>query len=756
MRGYKPFTIAPFSEGMDKSLAPWLTPDKSFIDLENVYIDKGVIKERRGVTKFGRLGLIVEGETGFANVAGNRYTINLAQTPVIPFSFSVTDVGGTGKIVVDNGFGDFTGNVSDVATNLIDYTSSPSTVDITFDGAITGTLTAEYHYYDTAADRNVRGIHYFNKDLGTNQLLASDAKRLSLWDTTNTYFDNVSSGTAITGEELVATGHGTTTGPFTGTASKLPVIPYTVRVYDSVSGQELFDNGRGSFIETQERIPLSTARGTINYATGLISGLYFTEDIANADPIDIDYYHGDTLVYDQWDTENLQFGVSWQNNLWFCDDETNIKIFSSNTHGTGLINITPRLVLNSDGHTLESARIMVLFKDRPIFFNTVENGTRYSNRARFPARGNSLTVDAFRDDYQGYGDYNDAPTNDEIIAAVAFKDRVIVFFEKNIGFLKYTGNPETPFVWEMLNSTMETDSTFGFWNLSDFVVALGKYEMTACDGVRAQKANTKLPDFCLDLDYSQINKCFGYIIPSKKQAWLAYPSMRKVGQCDKVLIFNYEDGLTSMYDFYESASLEPHCFGEYDYAAASTFTSLQNFTFWPIKKQAAFDEDPSRTAAYFSDYEGNTFEDLSHQAGDQVMLMGSSAGYVYIADDENASTDNGFDYNFRIKSKRFNPFSERNRKTSLGYIDLLVGAITDCEIEVNYSLGFNDDRISRLTKKFVCTGNNADKVWKRVNCNAADSVISFTISHPEGALTQQYPFELHATKLYFKDGGRLI
>ena len=68
MDGYTPFPIYDFRSGIYSAKQPWLAPKDAFRDILNAYIEKGVIKKRKGYTEFGQLSHAVAGEViGTAN-----------------------------------------------------------------------------------------------------------------------------------------------------------------------------------------------------------------------------------------------------------------------------------------------------------------------------------------------------------------------------------------------------------------------------------------------------------------------------------------------------------------------------------------------------------------------------------------------------------------------------------------------------------------------------------------------------------------
>jgi hypothetical protein len=180
---FQNFPVYDFRAGLDLGVEPWKTPADAFISLENLMFRKGVMKKRAGQSVFGQLGEFVSAETGFANPAGNQYTITLANTIVIRRSLKVYDDGGA-QVLWDDGAGAFTGD----GTGTINYDTGA--IDVTFTGAIVGNVDADYHY-EIAED--TRGIHEFNRYVGSNLLVGFQNKRMSKWNTAQDYFENVAS-----------------------------------------------------------------------------------------------------------------------------------------------------------------------------------------------------------------------------------------------------------------------------------------------------------------------------------------------------------------------------------------------------------------------------------------------------------------------------------------------------------------------------------------------------------------------------------
>lgn len=182
---FEPFLIANFRIGLENNSASWLAPEEALTTLDNMYLRRGRIVKREGQSVWGQLGDLTTGETSWTNVAGNNYTRTLSNPTVIRRSFKVYDDGGS-MVVRDDGEGALTGDVDSGGTNTINYTTG--VVDVTFSGAVVGTVTGEY---STAHTRPTRAIKNYDRYSGSNQLLGMDTTRLSKWNSTNNFFENV-------------------------------------------------------------------------------------------------------------------------------------------------------------------------------------------------------------------------------------------------------------------------------------------------------------------------------------------------------------------------------------------------------------------------------------------------------------------------------------------------------------------------------------------------------------------------------------
>lgn len=111
--------------------------------------------------------------------------------------------------------------------------------------------------------------------------------------------------------------------------------------------------------------------------------------------------------------------------------------------------------------------------------------------------------EAWREDIPGRGGYNDCPTTEEIVGACFLRDTLIVGFERSIWKLRYTNNELIPFVWERLNVELGVDGRFSGIKFDDRVLFIGTRGATECDGVGVRRIDFLIPDIVFN--FSNVN-----------------------------------------------------------------------------------------------------------------------------------------------------------------------------------------------------------------------------------------------------------
>ena len=200
---------------------------------------------------------------------------------------------------------------------------------------------------------------------------------------------------------------------------------------------------------------------------------------------------------------------------------------------------------------LNSARILVPFKNRLVAFNTWEGagspGDNYVNRCRYSQIGSPLDVNAWRQDIPGRGNAIDAPTTEAIITVEFVKDRLIVFFERSTWELVYTGNQAYPFSWQQINTELGAESTFSVVPFDKVALGVGNVGIHACNGANVERIDNKIPDTVFDIhNVNQgVFRVYGIRDYYVEMVYWTFPDTQVADDLpypNRVLIYNYKTG----------------------------------------------------------------------------------------------------------------------------------------------------------------------------------------------------------------------
>lgn len=195
--------------------------------------------------------------------------------------------------------------------------------------------------------------------------------------------------------------------------------------------------------------------------------------------------------------------------MWWLDGSTWTAISGSTANGFFFL---PAGGAVYTGPFVQTARIIVAFKNRLLLLNTIENdnsatggvgtATQYKNRCRFSFFGSPFAVNAWYEQNQVDGSGNvaagggfvDATTEEAIISAEFIKDRLIVYFERSTWELVYTQNEVLPFVFQKINTELGSQSTFSTVPFDRNVLTIGNTGVHACSGSNVARIDEKIPD----------------------------------------------------------------------------------------------------------------------------------------------------------------------------------------------------------------------------------------------------------------------
>ena len=216
-------------------------------------------------------------------------------------------------------------------------------------------------------------------------------------------------------------------------------------------------------------------------------------------------------------------------------------------------------VFDAAGDTIETCRIILPFKDRLLFLNTVENiggiNRSFVNRCRFSQDGSPVEagagIGAWLEDVSGKGGYLDAPTKENIITAQFLKDRLIVYFEESTWELVFTGNQILPFRWNQLNTELGAESTFSQVPFDKYVLGVGNVGIMSCNGSNVDRIDQLIPDSVFEIHNGndgvvRVNGIRDYFL---ELVYWSFPSANTDPVFpNRVLVYNYKNGAWAFND----------------------------------------------------------------------------------------------------------------------------------------------------------------------------------------------------------------
>ncbi len=292
-----------------------------------------------------------------------------------------------------------------------------------------------------------------------------------------------------------------------------------------------------------------------------------------------------------------------------------------------------------------------------------------------------------------------APTDEAIQSAGLLKNDLIVFCDRSVWRLRYTGQPgSAAFEWNHVaggqnfkGDSLGSSATLSTVMLPDRLLTMGAFGITQTNGdsvAQALRDVIRLPDL-VDLD--NIERSYGIVFNQQDEAWFGFPSVQSTdGQPDATLVLNLKTGAVSFYRW------GFRCFGLW----RRTATAVQNWddAFFGL----TMDEVDVAPDAF------------GLEAGWPVMLGGDSFGGIYrmpaLVGDASGSVSVDFE------TKRINPFMDQGTyvETDLGWIDLFLAAIPSGTLRVRIYRDYESAPYYDQSVPLDPQGANS-KVWRRLN-----------------------------------------
>lgn len=210
--------------------------------------------------------------------------------------------------------------------------------------------------------------------------------------------------------------------------------------------------------------------------------------------------------------------------------------------------------------TIQSAKMIIVFKNRLIVLNTLELvaavSTNFASRIRYSQIGDLVSAANTFSEANGRGGFLDAPTKEAIVSARIIKDRLIVFFERSTWELVYQSNQIEPFAWQKIDSELGAESTFASVVFGGDIVGVGNVGIHACNGAYVQRIDDKIPELVFEVHNanSGVERVYGIRDFEAEVIYWTFPQeARSPSGTDpkfpnQVLVFNYKNGSWALND----------------------------------------------------------------------------------------------------------------------------------------------------------------------------------------------------------------
>lgn len=470
---YTPYLIARNRTGLDKSLQPWLNPDDSYVELFDGFVYRGETCKRNGYSGYanGRRSIYCESRmvkrvtaapmSGAIDGSNRAFSIN-ATAPIRRGTFTVNGSNPV-QIMTDDGLGGFTG----AGTGTIDYTTGVVQIEFNVAPVIASTVTATYDYHP---GNPVMGVMNFYTSTNTRELLVADTQYVNRYNPATDRLEDIS-----------------------------PALPYT-------------GNNKNFW-------------SWVNYPTGTgLPRLVFANGTGTSQ---LQQYNGTTVT----DFPYVLTGITQLN-----------------------------------------AKQIFYNKDRLILFQTWENGTLYPRRIRISGFG-SAGSDVFDSTAPGAG-VIDIPDNTWFFGAAFNRDDLMIFTEAATWTLKYTGNDVIPFVLDRIDESRGSKAAFSVTTYLNRTIAASPRGLMISDGYRVERADDKLPDFTFnEVDQDNFDLCYSGFVDEDRDVYIIYPTPSQL-KSDRILVMNFEEDNYSIY------RLPLSCMGTYINSVDVTWNDLAVYANW--------------------------------------------------------------------------------------------------------------------------------------------------------------------------------
>ena len=549
------FLIAPLNSGQQSDTKPWLLPDQAFESIDNAYVYRGRIRKRFGSRVMN---------TGVSPTIAQLHTrLRVPIVTVAPIALGATDGGGNAGGNVGYAYY-FLGQTFTVGAQTYTINSLLPGVQPMLATMGTGTFNITTGAFTITAGPPATPI-FFNPFNSSTNALGNAAgvvpgikfalgQMFSVGNAMYTIID----GTPGVHNMLATVGAGTfnrATGAFTITGSTVSSVIYFYPA-DPVMGLLTYEIGTAN---DNPIIGFDT-----QFAYQFLGGAWT---------------RAGTFTWTGNDTQFF-WGTSWQDDFSYTSN-----LFVVNFNAADHIqwwdgaawNVLNPVVDSVTGATLDSCRILILFKGTLIALNTIETGgLNFVNRARWHQVGSPVDVNAWDCRIPGRGGFSDAPTKQAIVTAQVLRDRLIVYFDSSTWEFVYTNNECLPFRWQQINTELGAESTFSQVPFDKVVLGIGNVGIHACNGAQVERIDEKIPQEVFEIHASNdgVQRVYGIRDYFTEMVYWSYTSVNKrvndqYKYPNRVMVFNYRLGTWSFNDDSITA------FGYYETQDPRTWQNMQ-------------------------------------------------------------------------------------------------------------------------------------------------------------------------------------
>lgn len=466
------------NSGLQSNVKPWIITDNAFEALEDMYVIRGRVKKRFGSILMGddqrgsRLRALIGVTDGSGDFSGT-----------VPGS--IFEIGQMFNCEDDI----FTVYQTGSPANCLSTSSATCTYN-TSNGAVTITgsqATSSVYFYSSTP---VMGLTLFYDDTKFYQNIGFDTQFAYKFDRTTRSWDRIAAGESV----------------WTGSDSQLFCMTNYIGFVDSLNALWVTNFKPADGIRYYDNT--TWVKPVLNYTKGAIVDL--TDGSGNAS--------GTVSAASGFIGQEFTIGITS-----FTVTVTNGALTpSSNSSagpvGTGTFNTatgdytfsaaTPNASIYFTGNNyIQTARIIVLFKNRLILLNTVELidgvSTNFPYRCRFSSLNSPLDPPSWMQNFPGNGGFIDASSKEEIITAQFVKDRLIVYFTSSTFELVYTNNQVQPFIWQRINNELGAVSTFSEIPFDKVTLGIDDTGVHACNGTNVDRIDSKIPQFTFGISNEQ-------------------------------------------------------------------------------------------------------------------------------------------------------------------------------------------------------------------------------------------------------------